>query len=226
MIVRIFDFCNSQPTTNSQKPTTHNPQLSNKNMIMKTIYTLKTTLSLTTILTYGLWLTAFGTLHAQSWQWGKSGGTTDSFNGLDEEVKSACTDIYGNVYFVSDVGSTNSQIDGVPKQNYNNGFGLLDGIVASFSCSGAYRWTKVIGGGVMILSIACRVIHKETSMFWDKLILLVMFLEMNQFILIPMSSCQLLQVLLVKISSRYLLLNTIARVFFSGYGCLSQEILA
>ncbi len=86
-------------------------------------------------------------LPAQTWQWGKSGGTTDSFNSLEEQVKSACTDIYGNVYMVSDVASTNSQVDGVPKQNYNNGFGLYDGVVASFTCSGAYRWSKVIGGG-------------------------------------------------------------------------------
>ena len=94
-----------------------------------------------------LLLFAFGDLSAQTWQWGKSGGTTDSFNTLTEEVKSACTDIYGNVYIVSDVASTNSQIDGVPKQYYNMSFGLRDGILASFSCSGAYRWSKVIGGG-------------------------------------------------------------------------------
>ena len=118
---------------------------------MKTKYIFKGAVSLQTLLACSLLLTAYNTLHAQSWQWGKSGGTTDSFNGLDEEVKSACTDIYGNVYFLSDVGSTNSQIDGVPKQNYNNGFGLLDGIVASFSCSGAYRWSRVIGGGDKIL---------------------------------------------------------------------------
>ena len=86
-------------------------------------------------------------LHAQAWQWGKSGGSTDSFNTLTEEVKSTCTDIYGNVYFVSDISSANSQVDGVPKQNYNSGFGSYDGILASFSCSGAYRWSKVIGGG-------------------------------------------------------------------------------
>lgn len=88
-------------------------------------------------------------LQAQTWQWGKSGGTTDSFNTLEEQVKSACTDIYGNVYIVSDVGSTNSQVDGVPKQNYNSGFGLRDGIIASFSCNGTYRWSKVIGGGLL-----------------------------------------------------------------------------
>jgi hypothetical protein len=87
------------------------------------------------------------TAYSQTWQWGKSGGTTDSFNGLTEQVKSTCTDIYGNVYMVSDVGSTNSQIDGVPKQNYNNGFGLRDGIIASFSCNGTYRWSKVFWGG-------------------------------------------------------------------------------
>lgn len=87
--------------------------------------------------------------YAQTWQWGKSGGTTDSFNTLTEEVKSTCTDIYGNVYLISEVASANSQVDGVPKQNYNNGFGLTDGILASFSCSGAYRWSKVffLGGG-------------------------------------------------------------------------------
>lgn len=114
---------------------------------MKTKYALKEALSLRTLLACSLLLTAYSTLNAQSWQWGKSGGTTDSFNTLEEQVKSACTDIYGNVYLVSDVASTNSQVDGVPKQNYNNGFGLTDAIVASFSCSGVYRWSKVIGGG-------------------------------------------------------------------------------
>jgi len=114
---------------------------------MKTKYIFKGALSLQTLLACSLLLTAYSTLHAQSWQWGKSGGTTDSFSELTEEVKSACTDIYGNVYLVSDVASTNSQVDGVPKQNYNNGFGLYDGVLASFSCTGAYRWSKVIGGG-------------------------------------------------------------------------------
>ncbi|MBK8599796.1 MAG: hypothetical protein IPN80_03910 [Flavobacterium sp.] len=89
---------------------------------------------------------SLSSLYAQSWQWGKSGGTTDSFNTLTEQVRSACTDIYGNVYLVSEVASSNSQVDGVPKQNYNNGFGLTDAVVASFSCTGVYRWSKIIGG--------------------------------------------------------------------------------
>ncbi len=101
------------------------------------------------LMVYIFFITASTHLDAQTWQWGKSGGTTDSFNTLTEEVKSACTDIYGNVYLVSDVASTNSQVDGVPKQNYNSGFGLTDGILASFSCSGSYRWSKVIGGGLL-----------------------------------------------------------------------------
>ncbi len=66
---------------------------------------------------------------------------------LRKKSNQLAPDIYGNVYFVSDVGSTNSQVDGVPKQNYNNGFGLTDAVVASFSCTGVYRWSKIIGGG-------------------------------------------------------------------------------
>lgn len=84
---------------------------------------------------------------AQSWQWGKSGGTSDSFYPLYEAVRSTCTDRYGNVYITSEVGTTNSQVNGVPKQSYNSGFGLTDAVIASFSCDGAYRWSKIIGGG-------------------------------------------------------------------------------
>jgi len=114
---------------------------------MKKSNNYKTILCFTKQFVVIILLFSYCTSYGQSWQWGKSGGTTDSFNSLTEEVKSACTDIYGNVYLVSDVASTNSQVDGVPKQNYNNGFGLYDGVLASFSCTGAYRWSKVIGGG-------------------------------------------------------------------------------
>ena len=100
-----------------------------------------------TIVSIFLSLCLLPAVSAQTWQWGRSGGTTDSFNALTEEVQSSCTDIYGNVYIVSDIGSTNSQVDGVPTQSYNSGFGLRDGILASFSCTGVYRWSKVIGGG-------------------------------------------------------------------------------
>jgi hypothetical protein len=79
-----------------------------------------TTLFFLKCLFFSLLLTSYLHTNAQSWQWGKSGGTTDSFSELTEEVKSACTDIYGNVYMVSDVASTNSQVDGVPKQNYGS----------------------------------------------------------------------------------------------------------
>lgn len=99
------------------------------------------------VLLWFVLLATFSSVNAQTWQWGKSGGASDdnAFY-VKEEVKSMCTDIYGNVYVASDVGRINLQVAGVPKMTYSP-FGLNDAIVSSFSCDGSYRWSKVIGGG-------------------------------------------------------------------------------
>jgi hypothetical protein len=95
-------------------------------------------------------LFASSTTVAQDWQWAKRGGSTDNIaeniTTKKEQVTSMVTDSENNVYIVSPVGKNNLNVDGVPKTNY----GLtnrVDYMIASFSCNGAYRWSKVIGGG-------------------------------------------------------------------------------
>ncbi len=87
---------------------------------------------------------------AQEWQWAKRGGSTDniteSFTVLKEQVVSMVTDSDNNVYLLAPVGKNNLNVDGVPKTNYGN-LNTVDYMIASFSCTGAYRWSKVIGGG-------------------------------------------------------------------------------
>lgn len=87
------------------------------------------------------------TIHAQSWQWGKRGGSTDNL-GLNyiEEVQSIVTDSQNNVYFISSVGKNGLDIDGVIKTNYGDNTTLVDVALTSFSCNGTYRWSKIIGG--------------------------------------------------------------------------------
>ncbi|MBA4155755.1 hypothetical protein, partial [Flavobacterium sp.] len=89
-------------------------------------------------------------LSAQDWQWAKRGGSTDniteSFTVLKEQVVSMVTDSDNNVYILAPVGKNNLNIDGVPKTNYGN-LNTVDYMIASFSCTGDYRWSKVIGGG-------------------------------------------------------------------------------
>lgn len=91
---------------------------------------------------YLFWLLCLGfcNLYAQDWQWGKSGGSYDIVQSF-ETVKGMVTDADGNVYLSARVGKTGLQIGGVPKTAYGN----PDVLIASFSCDGQYRWSKVIG---------------------------------------------------------------------------------
>lgn len=103
-------------------------------------------LALRSVLLYVLLLSTTPTLQAQSWQWANGGGSDDNLDSFaEEEVKSICTDIYGNVYVSAPVGLTNLYVAGVPKPTYAS-IGSNDNVIASFSCDGAYRWSKVIGG--------------------------------------------------------------------------------
>jgi len=87
---------------------------------------------------------------AQEWQWAKRGGSTDNITEgttyLKEQVVSMVTDSDNNVYLLAPVGKNNLNVDGVPKTNYGNS-NTIDYMIASFSCTGTYRWSKVIGGG-------------------------------------------------------------------------------
>ncbi len=83
-------------------------------------------------------------LHAQSWQWGKRGGSDGNFDpGDGEYVKDMATDRNGNIYVLANAGEISGiNIDGQVK----TGFSGWDVILASFRCNGTLRWVKIMGG--------------------------------------------------------------------------------
>ncbi|MBS1629343.1 MAG: T9SS type A sorting domain-containing protein [Bacteroidetes bacterium] len=81
---------------------------------------------------------------AQTWQWGKSGGSTDNTNansGYIENVVDIATDPNGNSYLLAVVGKGSLNFDGHTK----TGYGPMHWFIVSLSCNGTYRWSKVIG---------------------------------------------------------------------------------
>lgn len=84
-------------------------------------------------------------LQAQDWQWIKDGGSSDG--NPDEQVIDMVTDSDRNVYVISQVGKNGLTIDGNVKTNWGDNTTLKDIALASFSCDGTYRWSKIIGGG-------------------------------------------------------------------------------
>ena len=90
-------------------------------------------------------------VNAQSWQWGKRGGSTDQLDttggGRQEEVYGIVTDSNKNIYTISYVGKNNLNVDGNPKTNFGDDTTLTDVCLSSFSCDGTYRWSKIFGGG-------------------------------------------------------------------------------
>jgi hypothetical protein len=85
---------------------------------------------------------------AQSFQWIKDGGSSENLGSNDfEQVYSIATDSQKNVYVLSKVGMSSLNIDGNPKNNYDNPSAIpTDVVLASFACEGTYRWSKIIGG--------------------------------------------------------------------------------
>ncbi|MEE9350352.1 MAG: T9SS type A sorting domain-containing protein [Flavobacteriaceae bacterium] len=83
--------------------------------------------------------------YAQDWQWIKDGGSLDG--NPDEQVIDMVTDSDRNVYVISQVGKNGLTIDGNVKTNWGDNTTLRDIALASFSCDGTYRWSKIIGGG-------------------------------------------------------------------------------
>ncbi|SHI99296.1 T9SS type A sorting domain-containing protein [Flavobacterium haoranii] len=83
---------------------------------------------------------------AQDWQWIKEGGgtgTADTYT--QEQVYSMVTDSQNNIYILSRVRGSDVEIDGNSKATY--GYSTpSDVVLASFSCNGTYRWSKIIGG--------------------------------------------------------------------------------
>jgi hypothetical protein len=86
---------------------------------------------------------------SQSFQWIKDGGSAENLGTNDyEQVYSIATDSEKNIYVLSKVGMSNLNVDGHPKTNYDNpSYTPTDIVLASFTCNGTYRWSKIIGGG-------------------------------------------------------------------------------
>jgi hypothetical protein len=87
---------------------------------------------------------------AQSWQWGKRGGSINvlstTSNNRPEQVYSIVTDPARNIYTLSPVGKNDLDIDGNPKTNFADLNTITDYALSSFACDGTYRWSKIIGG--------------------------------------------------------------------------------
>ena len=98
-------------------------------------------------ITYILLLASFSAF-SQSFQWVKRGGSNENLGNDYESVYSIATDSQKNYYVLSYVGMSDLDVDNNPKSNYDwPGFGPKDIVLASFSCDGTYRWSKVFGGG-------------------------------------------------------------------------------
>ena len=84
--------------------------------------------------------------YAQSFQWIKDGGSSENLGSNDyEQAYSIATDSQKNVYVLSKVGMSSLNIDGNPKTNYDDPSSTpMDIVLASFSCDGTYRWSKII----------------------------------------------------------------------------------
>jgi hypothetical protein len=91
--------------------------------------------------------------NAQTWQWGKRGGSADAGSGgPDETVVGMATDPKGNIYVLSYVLQTSLNIDGHAK----TGWGYQDILISSFNCDGTYRWSKDIGTNSSDVPIAIK----------------------------------------------------------------------
>jgi hypothetical protein len=92
-----------------------------------------------------LLFTLSGQVIAQSWQWGRQGGSP--YNGLSnfpvEGVVDMSTDKWGNTYALALVESLDPYVNGQLVVGYGN----KDILVFSYDCNGVFRWSKVIGGG-------------------------------------------------------------------------------
>ncbi len=99
-----------------------------------------------TILSLSIWcLVSFYPINAQDFQWIRGGGSSDSIS-YDERVIDIATDSERNVYVVSHVGLANLRIDGHIKTSWDTYPYPSDIQLSSFTCDGAYRWSKIIGG--------------------------------------------------------------------------------
>lgn len=101
-----------------------------------------------------------GNAQETGWQWAKSGGGTSSTNSGEntngtyyrtfEQVLDIKTDADNNYYYLANITSGSSQIDGIPVTTYNTTNGnpnnSTDILLFSTTADGTYRWHRVIGG--------------------------------------------------------------------------------
>ena len=91
--------------------------------------------------------------NAQTWQWGKRGGSADAgTGGPDETVVGMATDPKGNIYVLSKVLNTSLNVD----SHAITGWGNQDILLSSFKCDGTYRWSKDIGTNSDDVPVAIR----------------------------------------------------------------------
>ena len=94
---------------------------------------------------------------AQQWQWAKSGGSPGpAFNNVEETARYMTTDKWGNIYLIGNAYQSGMNVDGQSL----NGFGYDDIVLTSFTCSGTYRWSKVIGTSMP--DFANAVVHADS----------------------------------------------------------------
>jgi PKD repeat protein len=81
--------------------------------------------------------------HAQTWQWAVGGGSSNNSAIADqfERIEDIALDVHGNVYTLSNVGTNDINVGGVPVVGWQYGNILVN----SFTCDGALRWSKIIG---------------------------------------------------------------------------------
>lgn len=82
---------------------------------------------------------------AQSWVWGKRGGSADDPI-RHEGIYNLATDSHKNIYGLSYVGSFDLNVDGNPKSGMPIGANPTDAALVSFACDGSYRWSKILKG--------------------------------------------------------------------------------
>ncbi|MGB2087026.1 MAG: T9SS type A sorting domain-containing protein [Psychroflexus salarius] len=108
---------------------------------------------------YSLVLVLLSSLNLQAqedtpdWQWAKRGGNITGLTGSEiystgmERVLEVVVDTENNYYFLAEVGSNQTDYDGMPLTTYSTSGQRKDIYVFSTDCEGNFRWDKMIGGG-------------------------------------------------------------------------------
>lgn len=79
-------------------------------------------------------------------KWAINGGSIDmGANALTERVQNMASDQHGNLYLTSPVFRNNISVAGATLPDGHD-YQFTDILLSSISCSGTYRWSKVIGG--------------------------------------------------------------------------------